>query len=69
MYETLGFNRSASEKQSIKLFIPDNTIDPAQYTRGGISHIKSVSNVSDFQHFNRRVTILLGDRSLPSCSK
>ncbi len=50
MYETFGFTRSASGDQSIQLFVPDNTIDPTQYTRGGACQIASVSIVSDFQH-------------------
>jgi 1,4-alpha-glucan branching enzyme len=50
MYETFGFVRSAAGEQSIKLFIPDNTIDPAQYAGASVSHIAAVSIVSDFQH-------------------
>src|SRR5580658_737082 len=50
MYESFGFTHSAAGGQSIKLFIPDNTVDPSQYTRGDVSHIVSVSIVSDFQH-------------------
>jgi pullulanase len=50
MYESFGFTRSASGEQSIRLFIPDNTIDPSQYTGGDVSHIASVSIIGDFQH-------------------
>jgi pullulanase len=50
MYETFGFTHSASGQQSITLFIPDNIVDSTQYSRGGSSHIASVSIVSDFQH-------------------
>src|SRR5271169_245390 len=50
MYDQCGFVRSASGEQSINLFIPDNTVDPTQYTRGDVSHIASVSIVGDFQH-------------------
>jgi pullulanase len=50
MYESFGFTRSASGQQGIKLFIPDNTIDPSQYTRGGTSNIAAVSIIGDFQH-------------------
>ena len=37
-------------EQSIKLFIPDNTVDPSQYTRGGASNIATVGIIGDFQH-------------------
>ena len=50
MYESFGFTRSASGQQSIKLFIPDNIVDPSQYTRGGTSNIAAVSIIGDFQH-------------------
>src|SRR5580700_10029916 len=50
MYEKFGFVRAASGEQSINLFIPDNTIDATQYTRGGVCHIQAVSIVGDFQH-------------------
>ncbi len=32
MYESFGFSHSASGAQSIKLFIPDNTVDPNQFS-------------------------------------
>ncbi len=50
MYEQFGFTHSTSGEQSISLFIPDNTIDPTQYTRGGASGITTVGIVGDFQH-------------------
>ena len=50
MYEQFGFTRSASGQQSLKLFVPDNTVDPSQYTRGGASNIADVSIIGDFQH-------------------
>ena len=50
MYEQFGFTRSASGQQSLKLFVPDNTVDPSQYTRGGASNIAAVSVIGDFQH-------------------
>jgi pullulanase len=50
MYESFGFTRSASGEQNIKLFIPDNTVDPSQYTGGDVSHIAAVSIIGDFQH-------------------
>lgn len=54
MYESFGFNRSASGQQSITLFIPDNTIDPTQYSRGGACNIAAVSIIGDFQHLVMR---------------
>ena len=50
MYENFGFTHSESGEQSIKLFIPDNTIDPDQYSRGAPCNIASVSLIGDFQH-------------------
>jgi 1,4-alpha-glucan branching enzyme len=50
MYEKFGFVHTASGAQSINLFIPDNSVDPTQYTRGDVCRIQSVSIVSDFQH-------------------
>ncbi len=50
MYEDFGFSRSKSGAQSIKLFIPDNTVDPSQYTGGDVSHIAAVGIIGDFQH-------------------
>ena len=50
MYESFGFSHIASGEQSIKLFIPDNTIDPSQYSRGGACNIAALSIIGDFQH-------------------
>ena len=50
MYEQFGFTHTADGKQSITLFVPDKSIDPTQYTRGDVSHVMSVSIISDFQH-------------------
>jgi pullulanase len=50
MYEKFGFIRSSSGAQSIQLFIPDNTVDPTQYQRGGACQIASIEIVGDFQH-------------------
>lgn len=50
MYESFGFNQSSSGEQALTLFIPDNSVDATQYSRGGPSHIASVSIVSNFQH-------------------
>jgi pullulanase len=48
MYEQFGFNRTAGEDK-LELFVPDNQVDPAQYTGGGPSRIVQVKVVSDFQ--------------------
>jgi pullulanase len=50
MYEQFGFVRTPDGSQSLQLFIPDNTVDPGQYVRGGTSCIESVEIISDFQH-------------------
>lgn len=50
MYENFGFSHSASGEQSIQLFIPDNTVDPTQYSRGAASNIAAVNLIGDFQH-------------------
>jgi pullulanase len=50
MYQSFGFRTDARGKQSISLFIPDNAVDPTQYTRGGPSNIALVSVIGDFQH-------------------
>lgn len=50
MYESFGFNRADSGEQSIKLFVPDNIIDPSQYSRGGVCNIAAVGIIGDFQH-------------------
>ena len=50
MYESFGFSHSASGEQSIQLFIPDNSVDPTQYSRGTACNIAAVSLIGDFQH-------------------
>jgi 1,4-alpha-glucan branching enzyme len=50
MYESFGFTRSATGDQTLQLFVPDNTVDPNQYSRGGASQIASVGIIADFQH-------------------
>ncbi len=49
MYESFGFQVDKKGKQSVTLFIPDNVVDPKQYSQGGPSRIVSVSLVGDFQ--------------------
>lgn len=49
MYESFGFSRSAQNEQSLTLFVPDNSVDQAQYDRGGSCRIRQVRIVSDFQ--------------------
>src|SRR6266496_1470555 len=49
MYEQFGFSRSATGEQSLTLFVPDNTIDPTQYVRGGPCRIVEVRVIGDFQ--------------------
>jgi 1,4-alpha-glucan branching enzyme len=49
MYEQFGFSRSAAGEQSLTLFVPDNSIDPAQYSGGDVSHITTVGVIGDFQ--------------------
>ena len=49
MYEEFGFSQSPTGGQSLTLFIPDNTIDPSQYSRGGRCCIVDVSINGDFQ--------------------
>ena len=50
MYESFGFTQTAAGVQSIQLFIPDNVVDPTQYTRGAASNIRALSLIGDFQH-------------------
>ena len=50
MYEQFGFSQSANGEQSLTLFVPDNTIDPTQYIRGGPCHIDEIRVIGDFQH-------------------
>ena len=49
MYEQFGFSRSTAGEQSLTLFVPDNSVDPDQYTRGGPSRIVDVRVIGDFQ--------------------
>jgi pullulanase len=49
MYEGFGFQRTPANGQSVTLFVPDNTVDPTQYGRGGPSRIVGVGLVGDFQ--------------------
>jgi pullulanase len=48
VYEQFGFSRTAAGDR-IQLFIPDNSVDPSQYTVGGPCRISDVRVVSDFQ--------------------
>jgi pullulanase len=48
MYEAFGFSRAAGIDR-IQLFVPDNTVDPAQYIAGGPCRIATLKVVSDFQ--------------------
>ena len=48
MYEQFGFARSVTGEQSLTLFVPDNTIDPKQYVRGGPCRIVEVRVIGDF---------------------
>ena len=50
MYESFGFSHTATGAQSIQLFVPDNIIDPNQYTRGAACNIATVGIIGDFQH-------------------
>lgn len=49
MYEQFGFSRSMAGGQSLTLFVPDNSVDPAQYSRGGPCRIVEVRVIGDFQ--------------------
>src|SRR5438876_1106517 len=49
MYEQFGFSRSATGEQSLTLFVPDNTVDPTQYARGGPCRIVDIRVIGDFQ--------------------
>jgi pullulanase len=48
MYETFGATATGSAVD-FRLFFPDASIDPAQYTRGGTPHIRRIRAVGDFQ--------------------
>src|SRR5271157_443969 len=49
MYEKFGFGRQDDGTYGFRLFVPDNTKDPAQYVRGGACKITEVRVVGDFQ--------------------
>ncbi len=49
MYEQFGYSYPETGDQRLTLFVPDNTVDPAQYTRGGPCHILDVRVIGDFQ--------------------
>jgi pullulanase/glycogen debranching enzyme len=49
MYEAFGFSKWQSGQYGFQLFVPDNAIDPAQYTGGGSPNIASVAVFGDFQ--------------------
>jgi len=48
MYEHFG-PRLDGKKVEFQLFLPDRTVDPSQYSRGGEPHIEEVRVVGDFQ--------------------
>lgn len=48
MYEQFGFSRKPAGDQ-LQLFVPDNAIDPTQYSSGGPCRIVEVRLVGDFQ--------------------
>ena len=48
MYEQFG-PRLDGKKVEFQLFLPDRTVDPSQYSRGGEPHIDEVRVVGDFQ--------------------
>jgi 1,4-alpha-glucan branching enzyme len=48
-YADFGFSRLSDGQQRLRLFVPDNSIDPAQYTRGGPCRIAEVRFIGDFQ--------------------
>src|SRR4051812_34915357 len=50
MYKAFGFgDLPGGGGKGFQLFIPDNTVDPAQYVRGGPCKITRVKVVGDFQ--------------------
>ncbi len=48
MYQDFG-PRLDGKKIEFLLFLPDRTVDPSQYVRGGEAHIKELRVVGDFQ--------------------
>ena len=49
MYEQFGA-RLLGKKVEFRLFLPDKTLDGAQYVRGGEPRIREVRLIGDFQH-------------------
>jgi 1,4-alpha-glucan branching enzyme len=49
MYEDFGFSRLPDGRLVFRLFVPDHTVDPSQYVRGGSAKIASAAVVGDFQ--------------------
>lgn len=49
MYEQFGA-RLQGRQVEFRLFLPDKTVDPAQYVRGGEPKIQEVKLIGDFQH-------------------
>jgi pullulanase len=49
MYEEFGFSKLSDGRFVFRLFVPDNAVDPTQYTRGGSAKITAVAVVGDFQ--------------------
>ncbi|MEZ4594220.1 MAG: alpha-amylase family glycosyl hydrolase [Chloroflexota bacterium] len=50
MYETFGPTVAGNGRVTFNLFLPDNKVDPAQYTRGGDPKIREIRVRGDFQH-------------------
>ena len=50
MYEKFGAGRQDDSSYGFRLFVPDNSKDPAQYVRGGDCKITEVRVVGDFQN-------------------
>jgi len=48
MYESFGAVVDGSRVE-FRLFFPDNAIDPSQYVRGGLPHIREIRVRGDFQ--------------------
>ena len=49
MYESFGVSKRPDGRYGFSLFIPDNGVDPAQYSRGGPCRIASVGVIGSFQ--------------------
>lgn len=50
MYEKFGAAVDGDGRVTFSLFLPNNKVDPAQYTRGGDPQIRSIRVRGDFQH-------------------